>query len=338
VAIRTMAGDEFVPRTAMSKRGGRILVLVIVLSALASVLFGLRSYGSFMLLRSAYEAGRPQVSSLRAWMTLDHVAVTYRVPLNDLIPRLGLPPDTDRDESLRTIADKRGVSRFDFVRQVQRVLGQSTPPPVTSDGQSAGGLTDRILSALLIYGYPALALTLLLGAIGLPLPIGVATVLAGSLAGLGKLGWEAAATVAVIASFAGDIIAYGIGRAVSDDFLMRHGRWIGYSPQRKADIQSLLQRWGGVTVIISRTLTSSLSSVVSIFSGINRYRFSHFVGFALFGRMIWTAAYLGLGYTIGGNIDAASQFLANLSGLLIALGVLIVSVTYRVGLVQPELR
>jgi membrane protein DedA with SNARE-associated domain len=313
----------------MSRRRGHILVAVIALSALASILFGLRSYGSFLLLRSAYEAGRPQVSSLRAWMTLDHVAATYRVPLNELMPRLDLPPDTSRNESLKAIADKRGVSRFDFVRQVQRVLGQSVPTP--ESGQNSGGLTDRILSALLIYGYPALAATLLLGAIGLPLPIGVATILAGSLAALGNLRWQWAAAIAVIASLAGDVIAYGIGRAVSVNFLTRHGRWIGYSPQRQDRIQALLQRWGGITVIVSRTLTSSLSSVVSIFAGVSRYQFARFLGFALFGRLLWTSAYLGLGFGIGNNIDAASQFLANLSGLLIALAVLVVASVYRAG-------
>src|ERR1700693_1713937 len=123
-------------------------------------------------------------------MTRDQVATSYRVPLNELLPRLGLPPDTHRDESLKDIADKRGVSRFEFAREVQRALGQSAPPPAPADAQSSGGLTDRILSALLIYGYPALALTLLLGAIGLPLPIGGAAVLAGSLAALGNLRWE----------------------------------------------------------------------------------------------------------------------------------------------------
>ena len=318
----------------MSRRARHILVAVIALSALASIFFGLRSYSSYLLLRSAYEAGRPQVSSLRAWMTLDHVATTYRVPLNELLPRLGLPPDASRDESLKAIADQRGVPRFDFVRQVQRALGQSAPVP--ESGQSTGGLTDRILSALLIYGYPALALTLLLGAIGLPLPIGVAAVLAGSLASLGNLRWEWAGLIAVTASFAGDMIAYGIGRAVSEHFLARHGRWIGYSPQRRDNIQALLQRWGGVTVIISRTLTSSLSSVVSIFAGVSRYQFSHFLGFALLGRLIWTSAYLGLGYGIGNNIDAASQFLGNLSGLLIALGVLVVSGAYRLGAMRAK--
>jgi membrane protein DedA with SNARE-associated domain len=93
---------------------------------------------------------------------------------------------------------------------------------------------------------------------------------------------------------------------------------------------------GGITVVISRTLTSSLSSVVSIFAGVSRYRFSHFLGFALFGRLIWTSAYLGLGYGIGGNIDAASQFLANLSGLIIALGVLVVASAYRVAITPAK--
>jgi membrane protein DedA with SNARE-associated domain len=150
------------------------------------------------------------------------------------------------------------------------------------------------------------------------------------------LRWDWAGLIAVAASFAGDMIAYGIGRAVSDSLLARHGRWIGYNPQRGDNIKGLLQRWGGITVIVSRTLTSSLSSVVSIFAGVSRYRFSHFLGFALFGRLIWTSAYLGLGYGIGGNIDAASQFLANLSGLLIALGVLVVSSVYRAGVMPSE--
>jgi hypothetical protein len=191
----------------MSARCGGILLMVVALSALASILFGLRSYGSNLLLRSAYEAGRPQVSSLRAWMTLDHVAASYRVPLDELLPSRGLPADTRRDESLKALADQRGVSRFEFTREVRRALGQSTIAPA-ADAPSSGGFTDRILSAPLVYGHPALALTLLLGAIGLPLPIGVAAVLAGSLAALGNLPWEWAAAIAVIASLAGDIVAY----------------------------------------------------------------------------------------------------------------------------------
>ncbi|MBI3703407.1 MAG: hypothetical protein HY244_06060 [Rhizobiales bacterium] len=73
-----------------------------------------------------------------------------------------------------------------------------------------------------------------------------------------SLRWQWAAAVAVIASFAGDIIAYGIGRAVSENF--------------------------------PRALTSSLSSIVSLLAGVGRYGFARFMSFAAVGRLIWTSA------------------------------------------------
>lgn len=188
----------------------------------------------------------------------------------------------------------------------------------------------------MVYGHPALALTLLLGAIGLPLPIGVAAVLAGSLAALGNLRWEWAAAIAVIASLAGDLVAYAIGRAVSKNLLVRHGRWLGYSEEPRRQIQKLLRRWGGATDIISRTLTSSLSSIVKLFAGIGCYGFARFVSFALVGQLISTSAYLGLGFAVGTNIDAASMFLDNLSGLIIALGVPVATSAYRAGVMRPQ--
>jgi membrane protein DedA with SNARE-associated domain len=315
----------------MSRRGAHMLTLVIALAALASVFFGLRSYASFLLLRSAYEVGRPQVSSLRAWMTLDHVAITYRVPLGALAQRLGLPPDTDRNETLKSIADRRGVSRFEFVREAQRAIGAAPPPPDTGE-KTQGGLADRVLSAVLAYGYPALAAALMLGAAGLPLPTGLVTLLAGSLAALGQINWLGAAIVAIVASAMGDAIAFTIGRLIGEASLTRHGRWIGYSPARFERVQALFTRWGGLTVLVSRTLASQLSSLISLLAGVSRYPWAAFLTFVAAGRVVWTSAYLGLGYAIGSNIDAASQFLGNLSGLLAALAVLAVASLYRSGL------
>jgi membrane protein DedA with SNARE-associated domain len=315
----------------MSKRTAHILTVLIALAALASVFFGMRSYISFLLLRSAYDVGRPQVSSLRAWMTLDHVAATYHVPVDELIARLGLPPDVNRNESLKAIADRRDMSRFDLVRRTQRAVGASAPPPDADAAQS--GLADSVLSAVLAYGYPALAGTLLLGAVGLPLPTGLVTALAGSLVALGKIEWQWTAAIAVVASLAGDALAFLIGRFVSETFLQRHGRWIGYTPARFARVQALFTRWGGMTVLFSRTLASQLSSLMSLLAGLSRYAWPSFLLFSSLGRVIWTSAYLGLGFVIGSNIEAASQFLGNLSGLLAALAVLVVASLYRTGVI-----
>ncbi len=324
----------------MSKNRGRILFGVIVLSALTAIFFGLRSYGSYQLLRSAYEAGRPQLSSLRAWVTLDHVAVTHRVPLTDLLPRLGLPPDADRNESLSTIAVRRNVGRLDFVRQVQHALGQSTPAPDSgatgSQSGLLGGIADRVMAAVLSYGYPALAATLLFGAMGLPLPTGLVAVFAGSLAALGHMGLISVSAIAVLSSLGGDVLAYLIGRTVSENFLARRGRLFGYTPERRRYAQTLFARWGGLTVVFSRTLASHLSSFASLLAGLSHYRFISFVLFSTVGRMLWTSLYLGLGFFIGSNIDAASQFLGNLSGLLVALAVLLVAVAYRAGTLRES--
>jgi membrane protein DedA with SNARE-associated domain len=210
------------------------------------------------------------------------------------------------------------------MQQVQRAIAESVPNREIQTGETNstgwfGFNTDAILSALLVYGYPALALTLFLGAIGAPVPTGLATTLAGSLAARGQLDWLAAGMIAVIASAVGDVIGYGIGRWLGEGFLERHGRWLGLTPLRRARVQSLFDKWGAVTVLLTRTLVSHLSSVVSLLAGVAGYRFVGFIALALLGRVVWTSAYLGLGYGVGSDIEAASTFLANLTGLLLSL-------------------
>ena len=86
-----------------SSRARRIAAIVLLIAVAPTLFFGLRTYGSFRLLRSAYEAGAPMTSSIRGWMTLKYVASTYRAPDAALIDQLGLPSETDLNTSLRTL-------------------------------------------------------------------------------------------------------------------------------------------------------------------------------------------------------------------------------------------
>ena len=127
----------------------------------------------------------------------------------------------------------------------------------------------------------------------------------------------AASFVIVIASVLGDVVGYGIGRVISRDFLERYGRWFGYTPARNVRVQGLFTHWGLLTVFITRTFVSYLSSAANLLAGVSRYRFSIFVAIAFLGGVVWSAAYLGLGYAIGGDFEAATEFLGNLSGFLL---------------------
>jgi membrane protein DedA with SNARE-associated domain len=307
----------------------RIAVIIFLIAALPTVLFGLRTFGSFRLLRSAYEAGAPMTSSIRPWMTLKYVAATYHAADAALVEQLGLPPTTDRNTSLKTLAERADVAPSVYTQRVQRVIAGLTPD-IRSDSTNGsagwlGTIGDEVLTALLVYGYPALGLTLFLGAIGLPLPDGVATTLAGSLASQGRIDWFWATAIAVTASLLGDAVGYGLGRLLSQKFLERHGAWLGYTSARRGRVQSLFDRWGLLTVFITRTFVSYLSSIASLLAGVSHYRLPKFLATALVGRLVWTAGYFGLGYGIGADWEAATSFLTNLSILLLLSVVLIAS-------------
>jgi membrane protein DedA with SNARE-associated domain len=313
------------------------LVALLVAASVGSVVFGFRSYHSFMLLRSAYALGAPKVSTIRPWMTLGYIAAAYRVQGASLTDRLGLPPDTEPDTSLRAIAARESIAPVDYVQRVQRALVESVPA-TSGETEAAnatwvGAMGQELLAALLVYGYPVLGLTLLLGAIGLPLPTGLSTVVAGSLAAEGTLSLAWLGAIALTASVVGDAVGYALGRLVSQEFLERRARWLGYTAARRARVESLFDRWGGLSVILSRTLVSHLSSAISVLAGAGRYRLDRFLLLALLGRLIWTSAYLSLGYAAGADLEAASGFLANISFLLVFLALLIGS-----GLVAARLR
>jgi membrane-associated protein len=307
----------------------RVAVAFLIAATLSSALLGVRTYRSFLLLHSAYAAGSPKTSSIRPWMTLEYVAGTYRVPEAALLERLGLAPSTDRRTSLRSLAQAAGLPMLEYIQSVQRAVAGLVPRvrPDSADRESnwLAALGDVALAAVLAYGYPALALTIFLGSVGLPLPDGIATSVAGSLAAQGRMDWAWAGAATVVASVLGDIVGYGLGGLLDRKVLDRHGRWIGYTRERALRAKRLFEQWGFWTVLITRTFVSFLSPAVNLLAGAASYRWTVFLALTLLGRLLWTSAYLGLGYAVGSDLEAATGFLANLSGLLIALAVLAAS-------------
>src|SRR5690606_32117502 len=121
---------------------------------------------------------------------------------------------------------------------------------------------------------------LLLGSIGLPLPTGLATSVAGAVASREGFDWVAVVVI-VGAAVAGDLAAYAIGMAVSPRFVLRHGRKFGYTQKNRARIEELFARWGVVTVLMTRTLASHLSSVASVLAGFHRFSVGAFLIYSM---------------------------------------------------------
>ncbi len=133
--------------------GRRVLLALIVAVAFPTVLFGLRAYHSLLVLRSAYELGAPQISSVRAWMTIRYVAGAHRAPEAALIAQLQLAPGTDPDTELKSLAEREGVPKVEFVQRVQQALVAVAPALAapSEDGATSwlGDIGEEFLAALL---------------------------------------------------------------------------------------------------------------------------------------------------------------------------------------------
>ena len=86
--------------------------------------------------------------------------------------------------TLRSIALERDLSPFQYIQKVQQAISELrrvSPPLAAGMARAPETLEDEFLAALLLYGYPVLGLTLLLGTMGAPFPSALSVVVAGSL-------------------------------------------------------------------------------------------------------------------------------------------------------------
>jgi membrane-associated protein len=177
-------------------------------------------------------------------------------------------------------------------------------------------LGDQLLAGMLTYGYPILGLTLLIAAIGVPVPASLVATVAGSLVANGDLSPVPTLLVALLACVVGDLVGFGIGRLGGDQLARRHGRWIGMSTRRRVQVETLYLHWAAPTLLLSRSFVAILAPAVNLLAGASAQSVRSFAAYATTGRLLWTAMFVGLGYLFAGSAETAADFASSLSGVL----------------------
>ncbi len=98
------------------------------------------------------------------------------------------------------------------------------------------------------YGYPALAVAVLVEGAGIPAPGGILMSGAALLAGQGRMSLAGVLATAWIAAVAGDNLGYWIGRAGGRRLLLR----AGVSPERLTRFEAFFTRFGPWLLLIGR--------------------------------------------------------------------------------------
>ena len=100
-------------------------------------------------------------------------------------------------------------------------------------------------------------------------------------------------------------------------------------------------RRGGWAIFLTRFLITPLGVAVSLIAGISAYAWQRFVLIDLSGEVLWISIYGGIGFALGSQWQAASQFISDFSGLILGVALLIVGIVlaarylWRRGDAQP---
>jgi membrane protein DedA with SNARE-associated domain len=177
-------------------------------------------------------------------------------------------------------------------------------------------LTDLLLNGMTTYGPIVLGITLLLGALGTPVPTSLMVVAAGAFVRQGLIDGQTAFVMGLGGAVLGDSISYSLGHFSNG--------WI----QQKFDhstawhtTQQKFEQYGELTIYLTRFLFIPLAVPANLIAGGSGYSFKRFLTYDTAGEITWLLLYGGLGYLFGTHwqdvVQIISDYSIYLTGIII---------------------
>jgi membrane protein DedA with SNARE-associated domain len=168
------------------------------------------------------------------------------------------------------------------------------------------GFLDPLAGPIDHYGYWAIGLLLLLENIGIPVIPGELAMIAGAIfAGTGRAGLNVVAVgvISAVAASVGAEIGYLIGRFAGRELILRYGKYVLIKPHHLDRAQAIIDRYGGIVVIIARFIVG-LREANGIIAGIAQMRLVTFTVYNVIGACVWVGTWVTIGYVAGDHIGA----------------------------------
>jgi len=179
-------------------------------------------------------------------------------------------------------------------------------------------LTDQLLAALSLYGLPVLFGVIAIAAAGVPMPVTLMLVAAGSFVELGEMKLWQVLVVASGAAVLGDQIGYALGRWGGHSVLERMRRRKN-GAAKIAQARAFAKRWGGAGIFFTRWLVTPVGPWLNLTSGIANYPWGAFLIWDVLGETLWVVLYVLLGKFFSGRVQALLDILGNLSWVIVGL-------------------
>ncbi len=182
-------------------------------------------------------------------------------------------------------------------------------------------MNEYLLASFTQYGMPILFFTVLIAAIGVPLPASLLLIAAGALVEQGEIQLWQVALVAGAAAMAGDQMGYGLGHWGGKRLIKRFAKKVD-SEDKVKEARAFTRRWGGASIFLSRWLIAPLGPWINLTSGAMEYPWKSFLLWDALGEICWVVLYLALGYFFSDHIQYLSSLMNGITWMI--LGALIV--------------
>ncbi len=157
-----------------------------------------------------------------------------------------------------------------------------------------------------------------------PSPSDVLLVFAGTLIGLGTVGFVPALIVATLGSTLGFMTAYAAGRYFEKEFI--EGKFSRFLPMETvAKVETLFRKYGYGVIIANRFLAGT-RAIVSFFAGMTRMNFVPTTLLCAASATVWNILLLWLGKSLGGNWRTAGNYLATYSTVITGILVVVAAI------------
>jgi len=196
---------------------------------------------------------------------------------------------------------------------------------------------DTLRNALGTFGYPAVALFIMIESAGIPFPGETMLLLASFYAATNQqLQIPLVIACAALGAIVGDNLGYLVGRTGGYAFIKRFGRYLFLKPAHLEKAEKFFKKHGDKTVFFGRFI-AILRAWAAFLAGLNRMHWASFLMYNAAGGIIWAIIYGCLGYFAGrvfhDNFAAVERLATTISWVgaaLIAIAVITAYMIYRV--------
>lgn len=151
-------------------------------------------------------------------------------------------------------------------------------------------------SFIMHYGYTAIFLILMLGIIGLtiPIPDECLMLLIGYFTKVGTLDYKVSLAICFVGSIIGMLVSYYIGQKAGRPLVNRFGKWVGFTEKRVLKTARWMNKYGPYSIIVSYFIPG-IRHITFYLCGAAHMRLKTFMLYASVGSFMWCVVFISIG-------------------------------------------